>query len=559
MRYAVVQIALMKAGRCLLLPSPRNSQSGQESLFKSTACRLLLYSAGVERDVDDVASVLPEVRSFQIPEFDDLCAHLHQSQGYQEGMADDQVVVLHTSGSTGHPKPIYHTNASINTVGALKGAWQAEGRQNIQDAFLESDKSMLIVTPFFHIMGQTMLWRSLLCRAPLVILSPLRPSNPELLIEAIQQVRPSLAFFPPSILEGIVAAPEGLEAIGLLENLFFAGGPLAPSAGEKLITGTNLLNMLGSTETGICPSRVPLDRQDWAYYEIIPESGSTMEVDSSGLYELVIKRTHQNERYQAVFHTQPKTREWRTKDLFERHPDPGKKDLWLYKGRKDDLLVLSNGEKFNPVSFEKLVESHPTVKGALVVGQGRFQTGLLIEPDWNAISPAKDPSEILNLVWPTVEKANASSPAHSKVWKSRIALAKRDKPFKRAPKGSVIRRQTVELYAAEIDALYFERKDFNDDQLEVLPEHIDIPAVKQFLRQTFKLRDLPIAESCSDDQDIFNDGIDSLQVLELCHAVNRALGIGSGLVLSAKDVYSYPTINGLAEFVHRSISAGGPT
>ncbi|KXS94675.1 hypothetical protein AC578_10089 [Pseudocercospora eumusae] len=555
MRYAVVETAIIKAGCKALLPSPRNSQSGQKSLFEECNCRLLLYSEGVDAYIDNVKSVLPELQTFQIPDFDGLRdreSGIHQLEPYHERKEDEQVIVLHTSGSTGRPKPIYHTNASINTVAALRDFPSPAGRQNITDSFLRSDTSLLIVAPFFHIMGQTMLWRSLLCRAPLVILSSQKPPTSELIIQAIKQVRPSLALFPPSILEGIADAPGGLDAIRLLEAVFFAGGPLATGVGQKLLGCTKLLNMLGSTENGICLSRIPIDRHDWQYFEVIPESGITMEMDSSGMHEMVIKRTRENKKYHAAFHTLPKIEEWRTKDLFERHPD--KENLWLYKGRKDDVLVLSNGENVNPVGFEKLVESHAIVRGALVVGQGRFQTGLLIEPDWTAIAPSQSPSEIVDLVWPTIENANATVPTHSKVWKSKIAIAKKDKPFIRAPKGSIIRRQTVDLYEAEIDALYSEEP--TDDTLSQLPSNVDIPIVKGFLRQTLKVIGLEIPDSSPDDLDIV-DNIDSLKVLELCHNVNRALGKEAGFIVDTRDVYNHSTIDGLAQFIYGNIATGG--
>jgi long-subunit acyl-CoA synthetase (AMP-forming) len=60
--------------------------------------------------------------------------------------------------------------------------------------------------------------------------------------------------------------------------------------------------------------------------------------------------------------------------LFQRHQT--KPTLWRHVGRKDDVIVLSNGEKFTPVDFEKLVEGHPRVRGALVVRKNRFQAAL---------------------------------------------------------------------------------------------------------------------------------------------------------------------------------------
>lgn len=418
------------------------------------------------------------------------------------------------------------------------------------DAFLQSGATLLAVAPFFHIMGQVVLWRSLICRAPLVILSPTRPPDPELIVKAIEQVGPSLAMFPPSLLESVANTPGGLDTIRLLNVVIFAGGPLATGVGEKLISCTNLLNMLGSTEAGIYPSLVPLSKHDWQYFEWIPSSGMTMKVDSSGLHELVIVKTSKNRRYQAVFQTFPEVRDWSTGDLFERHP--GNMDLWLYRGRKDDLLVLSNGEKFHPVGFEKLVESHPMVKGALVVGEGRFQTGLLVELDWVAVPPSQKSSEILSLVWPLIDKANALAPAYGKVWRSMIATASRDKPFKRTPKGSIVRRQTVDLYEAEIHALYGQLSAYCG--IDRLPCDANITTIKNFIHRFLKLNDLEVPDSSSDDFDIFCTGVDSLQILALASTMNHTIGDKKGVAISPQDIYRHPMVNGLAEFLYSGMA-----
>lgn len=499
--------------------------------------------------IDNMHSVLPELRTFEIPDFSELCdrgSQIRQPQSFQGERVDDQVIVLHTSGSTGHPKPIYHTNGSINTVAALRDFPSPAGRRNITHEFLLSDAALLIVMPFFHIMGQTMLWRSLLCRAPLIILSPQKPPTSEVVIRAIKQLRPPLVFFPPSILEDIADAPGGLEAIRLLDSVYFAGAPLATSVGQQLISCVNVFNMHGSTETGICIGRVPTDKNDWQYFEVIPASGITMQLDSSGLYEMVMMRTDGSEKYQSVFHIFPEIAEWRTRDLFERHPE--KNDLWLYQGRKDDLLVLSNGEKFNPLGFEKLVERHRMVKGALVVGQGRFQTGLLIEPDWTAIEPTQTSPELVDAVWPTIESANAASPAYGKVWKSKIAIGARDKPFMRAPKGSIVRRQTVDIYEAEIEALY--RVEPNDNDLGHLSPHADMGTIKDFLRQAFKLNEIKVPDSFADDDNFFEWGIDSLQLLALSHTLNRAMDRGMGFTIFSQDFHNNSSISDMAKFIH---------
>jgi len=87
----------------------------------------------------------------------------------------------------------------------------------------------------------------------------------------------------------------------------------------------------------------------------------------SNEYELVVRRKASDPGSQGCFYNFPELSEWRTNDIFEPHPTL--KDHWLYKGRADDVIVFSNGEKLNPVTIEGIVSDHPLVKSALVVGQ----------------------------------------------------------------------------------------------------------------------------------------------------------------------------------------------
>ena len=75
-------------------------------------------------------------------------------------------------------------------------------------------------------------------------------------------------------------------------------------------------------------------------------------------------------------------------DLFKPHPRDSK--LWQFFGRVDDIVVLSNGHKFNPVTAEQFIQENPLVSGALITGQGRPQAALLLELKAHQIDSAID-------------------------------------------------------------------------------------------------------------------------------------------------------------------------
>lgn len=102
-----------------LLPSPRNSIEGLLSLLDATKCSFL--ASAPEAKVDHIL----EQRTMQhhiIKTFDDWLAtesvaHYPYKKAFEEA-AHDPFIVIHTSGSTGLPKPVTLTQGGLATVDA---------------------------------------------------------------------------------------------------------------------------------------------------------------------------------------------------------------------------------------------------------------------------------------------------------------------------------------------------------------------------------------------------------------------------------------------------------
>lgn len=207
-------------------------------------------------------------------------------------------------------------------------------------------------------------------------------------------------FCPPSIFEQLIQEPKGLQQVKQLDIFLYAGGPLSTTTGNLLSQLTDVLQFYGPTETGAVQTLIPF-REDWATLEWHPIVGALMQPSADNAYELVFRRN--SSLLQEVISLPsnfPDTQEWRTKDLFR--PHPSKPNLWYFHGRTDDIIVLSNGEKFNPNPSEAIISGHLLVSGVLIVGQGRFQAALLVEPKDSGIS--KD--LLIEQIWPTIEPAN---------------------------------------------------------------------------------------------------------------------------------------------------------
>lgn len=541
-RYIFAIIASMKTGYKILLASTRNSEAGQRAILQRTQSKKFLHGQGMRDEILALQDEHTPIEAFEIPPMnyflnDEKVEHY---EGSVSSDPDDIVAIIHTSGSTGIPKPIYLRNGYVACLDRTRQLELPEGRRSRGNRFFGTDRAFCSL-PWFHAMGFFMALRSIFTQGPLVLPPVGRSPNADLTLEILKVAKPQSGLFPPAILEDIVDAPGGMEALSKIDFIFFAGAPLSQEVGDRISKVTWIQTIIGSTEGGLWDSFITEDRAEWGFFEWCEHTGAVME-PSGDLHELVIKRTPGNP-VQGVFWSFPELDEYHTKDLYAEHPT--KPGLWKYKGRNDDVIVLSNGEKFNPVIFEKDIEGHPAVKGALVVGQGRFQSGLILE-----LNTAKDPEAFLEEIWPYVERANENMAAHGRVWKSKIAIANPKKPFHRAPKGNIMRRMTNELYKDEIEALYS-----NEGSAELLGQidaSADEAAIHEFVRQAIRITLPKVSDQLDEEADLFTFGIDSLQVLGLANAIGHALPKKEGsrdATFKPRMVYSNPTVGALAKAI----------
>ncbi|BCR86507.1 putative secondary metabolism biosynthetic enzyme [Aspergillus chevalieri] len=411
---------------------------------------------------------------------------------------------------------------------------------------LDPGNYIITTTPFFHLMGLTVFLLSVFHDIPF-LLAPDKPMSAELATDILNVAKPTAAMFPPSILEDMTKSSASMEALSNLRYVFFAGAPLSPEAGNHIIGHTRLINWIGSSESGYMPTLLPEHEEDWTYFNWNPSYGLEMQPRGEGLYELVIPRPANIEKH-AIFHTFPELTAYNTKDLFAPHPT--RFGLWKYIGRNDDVLVLSNGEKLNPITMEKIVEGHHLVSRALVIGQSRFQTALLVEPNWHLWNETKPVNELIESIWPTVQEANQAGPAHGRIMKNKIGVASQSKPFGITPKGSTRRRQTIQDYADEIDAIYNSADD-GGPEFE-LPQDADLSTVTAYLRNIVS-HVLDISNQ-SDQTDFYAAGLDSLQTMHLSNVLRKALqshqSPDSPRSIASQDIYANPTVELLARLVY---------
>lgn len=318
---------------------------------------------------------------------------------------------------------------------------------------------------------------------------------------------------------------------------------MTTTTGNILSKVTDICQYYGTTETGLVPARVPL-REDWAYSEFHPIFGVDMQPYGDDTYEFVLHKDPKLQGVRGLSNNFPEVEHWHTRDLFQPHPT--KPNLWRFYGRTDDITVLSNGEKFNPVPSEIIISGHHPLSGALLVGQGRFQAALLVEVDEHA-APTEN---LIEDLWPTVERANAQAPGHARITRSMIAVAEPGKRFERAGKGTIIRKTTEKKFAAEIEALY--SKETPTIAGPVLGSMHNMEAIRNYVRASINLS--YARPDLKDDSDLYVLGLDSLKSAEIVNTLKAGLGGPDTSWLSIQTVYANPTVRKLSDAMYRSLN-----
>ena len=482
-RYWVLELAAMKTGHPLVLPSTKNALPNTVSLLEMAKCKVLFYSGSLKDQAVALLETVRDLEIIEIPNLEDMVTskveHYPYTKSWEEAK-NDIVMIVHTSGSTSAPKPIFYTNDFLGAaIDNQELVPPIPGRNLASLALIKRKKPFFASTPFFHLSGILIGFHTMLCQSTTVMCPPNSPPTGKLVRDIARTVKLNGMITVPSLLDAMFSedADEIVPFLREIEHICWLGGtfvllepttfyktmvtdglskaPLGASTGKWITkhTKARLWQIYGSTEIGPYHMVVP-PQSHWQYMEFHPIVGPTMERLSpdSDLYEVVSHRQSDPiyDWSRPVFSIFPEHKEWRSKDILSRCKDPGFENLWKYEGRLDDMMILSNGLKVNPLHIETRLQSHPALKGCLVIGEGYKKCGLLIEPKDLAV---KD-EDVVEKLWPAVEHVNSLVPEHARIEKELVVVATPGRPFPRASKGTIIRSLTTVSYKRDIEEIY---------------------------------------------------------------------------------------------------------
>ena len=300
-------------------------------------------------------------------------------------------LVVGTSGSTGIPK------RTALTARAL--AASAAATENFFGSNSDAASQWLLALPAHYIAGAQVLARSILAgTAPVIARSVIEPVHfsPEVFLQAVEQMSSARRFISlvptqlHKLLESADANPhlgaEIHEALGSFTGILLGGAPAsADLLAAATALGLNTVTTYGSAETaGGCVysgSVLPGVR-----VELVPEEGMPAVPDTGGkpaqVGRIWISGAHLASGYigdaartaEHFFTAADGTRWYRTDDYGllspANGPDSathGSEPRLQVLGRSDDVLI-SGGVKISARAVATVLEEHPAVREACVVG-----------------------------------------------------------------------------------------------------------------------------------------------------------------------------------------------
>ncbi|KAF8649496.1 hypothetical protein AX16_005765 [Volvariella volvacea WC 439] len=580
--YQAIVVGVRIAGLIPFPISPRNSPPAVVNLLEKTNCHRILTTK------DTTLALMDSIRSHLSTHNPGFKVQINESPALLElfpqldrntterpkpgirypkraDTPDPNVpyMFLHSSGSTGFPKPIPWSRRVLSMWTSMPTLRRYKSTSRL------STVACMPLPPFhaFGFMSQFLtpsLSGSVSAVYPPMVYqrgqSPMFPT-PNSVLEHVRRTRANELVIIPSFLNVWLQSPEAVEQLKALDQVLYGGGALSQKTGDMLVeAGVRLDSLYGGTEFGGVTKLYTRSRDDkaWEYIEFDERVNVRYAPQGDGTYELQILK---NEHYEPAVVNMPNGEGYATSDIIEEHPT--RKGFWRVVGRIDDVIIHSSGEKTVPTPMESIINGNPMVDGVVLFGRERELVGALIElcPGFQIdVNNEAEVDDMRTRLWPTIEEANRDAPAFSRIYKEMIIFVPSDRPFPRTGKGTVMRKSALQIFDQEINDLHSVRYDrvenLKESQKVNPPQKVDPPASWDKLGLTnwflHQLEDLHPDIHYDTSADLFDQGVDSLDVTflrqRLLAILRQAEGDGFKRTIGkVKEglIYSHPTVESL--------------
>ncbi|KAK8076856.1 hypothetical protein PG996_003026 [Apiospora saccharicola] len=550
-------LGLMRLGYKVFLLAPQLEEKAIDHLCSIAGADTIL----VDRMYRDKVEALKQTLSIlDIPSYDRSTISSSSSDhdySYESSTVSarknmDTAYLRHTSGtSSGLPKPIYQSH------------WGAVGILPRLAPHGQTARHLLDHSPLPRRAGR--LFPGLGRGGHDLGVAPVTGANVVKAVECAAKNSQSgikVGYFTsvPYVLQMLSDSADGIRLLQSMDLVGVGGAALPPAIGDRLVEqDVNLVSRMGSAECGFLLSSHRDYAVDKEWQFLRPAAGVVSENilafeprDDGGLSELVARPG-----WPLLAKTNRPDGSYATADLFAPHPSiPG---AWRYHSRSDAQITLANGKKFDPSPLEGAIlaaASAQNLRDVLVFGGGRDYPGALLFPKSGDGRAASEP-EVIEAVWPSIEKLNRDLPGHARLTKSMLVVVLSgtdgvERSLPKSSKGTIMRRQAEEQYSDLIEKAYEgggggSAGNITSSSQNYVSDDNDVPSAiaERFAQVLDRQQDL------DPSRDLYGQGVDSIACIQVRKAIERdLLPEGSG-ALPMNIIYDCGTIDELVKHVLR--------
>lgn len=272
---------------------------------------------------------------------------------------DAPAVLLTTSGTTGQPKFVIHTSATLSKTAESSEHWD-----------LDNDQISTLFCPMVHVSGLFTMLACIRFGVPFVLFERF---DPDAVLDAIERHRCTwvlgLPFMFAALLHHQRARARNVKS---LRTCLVGGDVCPPQLQDQFpaVFGIPLRSLWAATEA--IGGSLTYGLQPGPVSRIVPGAQVRL-VDNNHVLvargevgELVVRGPHVTVGYWACpgqIKDAPKEGWFHTGDLM-RQDENG--DLWFVSRKKH--LIIRGGSNISPVEIERVLMAHPAVRDAAVVG-----------------------------------------------------------------------------------------------------------------------------------------------------------------------------------------------
>lgn len=433
---------------------------------------------------------------------------------------------LHSSGSSGIPKPLPYSNKRIISL--------------MQHA---RDVTHFLTVPIFHGLGIGAFFHCFYMRNTCYVFNGNMPQTHATLTKALKAAQPYYVVTVPYALKLWAEKQEGIDALAEAKIVTAGGSRIIDEVGDLLVEqGVHLGSNFGTTEVGFLFSSTwrPKEDKAWNYLEARPHVAPFIywKPYAEDLFECVVLDGFSGK---AASNSMDPPNSYHTSDLWTPHPTLPNR--WKFVGRIDDRVTLANGEKVLPLEIEGRIRKDPFIREAVVFGIDRPVPGLLLTRA--DVAQNLSGEEFLDRVWPTIQNANRHSEAFAQITREVVIPLPLGTEIPITDKMSVKRAQVYRDFAQVIDNVYTRLDDSLGGDLQ-----LEIPELEQWIMTTFKTS---LGVTLDDrETDFFFAGVDSLKAIQMRGLIARTLDLGGNAKnCGAMIVSDCGNTMQLARFLHR--------